>query len=117
MSNEEAVYAAAREFEACGDTVLDAASFGSGHINDTYRVVSQQGSAHSAFILQRINHNIFRNPVALMENIERVTSHMAEKIDGQSDGDRRALKLIPTRNGRRWHRDARRQSLARLQLY
>jgi len=31
------------------------------------------------YILQRINHNIFKNPVALMENVQRVTAHVAAK--------------------------------------
>jgi len=105
MSKEEAVRAAAQEFEACGE-FLGATPYGSGHINDTYRVDSQQGSVSNTFILQRINHNIFKNPVALMENIERVTVHMAGKINGRPDRSRRFLKLISTRDGRHWHHDS-----------
>jgi hypothetical protein len=105
MNKEEAAVAAARNFEACGD-VVSATPHGSGHINDTYRVVSELDGVSGAFILQRINHNIFKNPVALMENIERVTAHMAEKINGRPDRDRRFLKLIPARGGRGWHHDA-----------
>src|ERR1700757_2782926 len=105
MNKEEAARAAAREFEGCGE-VLSASPYGSGHINDTYRVVSQQGSDEGTFILQRINHNIFKDPVALMENIERVTLHMAGKINGRPDRDRRFLRLIPTQDGRRWLRDS-----------
>ncbi len=104
MSKEEAARAAAREFKGCGE-VLSATPYGSGHINDTYKVVSQQGGAPGTFILQRINHNIFKDPVALMENIERVTEHMAGKINGRPDRDRRFLRLMATEEGRRWHRD------------
>src|SRR5215831_8169910 len=107
MNKDEAVRAAAQEFEACGE-FLSATPYGSGHINDTYRVVSRHGSATGAFILQRINHNIFKNPVGLMENIERVTLHMAGKVNGHPDRDRRLLRLIPTRDGRHWHHDAER---------
>lgn len=105
MNKDEAVRAAAQEFAACGQ-FLSATPYGSGHINDTYRVVSQQGSDSGFFILQRINHNIFKDPVALMENIERVTVHMAGKINGRPDRDRRFLKLSSTRDGRRWYHDA-----------
>ena len=50
---------------------------GDGNINDTWRItVENQGSTQS-FILQRINHRIFRDPAAVMQNIERVTSHIA----------------------------------------
>ena len=105
MNKEEAARAAAREFEGCGE-ILSATPYGSGHINDTYRVVSQQGNDEGTFILQRINHNIFKDPVALMENIERVTLHMAGKINGHPDRDRRFLRLIPTHDGRPWLRDS-----------
>jgi len=105
MSKEEAAIAAAGEFQGCGE-VLSATPYGRGHINDTYRVVSRHGNVCGSFILQRINHNIFKNPVALMENIERVTLHMAGKINGQPDGDRRVLKLIPILDGRHWLHDA-----------
>ena len=36
--------------------------YGSGHINDTYCAVFDQGGARVRYILQRINHNIFKNP-------------------------------------------------------
>ena len=50
---------------------------GDGNINDTWRItVENQGNTQS-FILQRINHRIFRDPAAVMQNIERVTSHIA----------------------------------------
>jgi Phosphotransferase enzyme family len=104
MNKEESVRAAAEQFEACG-AFLSATPYGSGHINDTYKVTSEKGSASGTFILQRINHNIFKNPVALMENIQRVTVHMAGKINGRADGDRRVLRLIQTRGGGHWHHD------------
>jgi Ser/Thr protein kinase RdoA (MazF antagonist) len=104
MNNEEAVYAAARVFTG-PDKVARAIPYGSGHINDTYRVFLQDGSADRSFILQRINHHIFKNPVALMENIERVTAHMCGKLNGSADGDRRALRLLPSHHGKLWHED------------
>ena len=69
------------------------------------------------YILQRINHNIFKNPVALMQNIERVTAHLATIVAGEPDPSRRALHLIPARDGRAWHVDAEGESLARLSFH
>ena len=66
--------------------------YGSGHINDTYRVVTDVGRR---FILQRINGNVFRDPAALMENVARVTSHLA----AAGLGERERLSLVPTRSG------------------
>jgi hypothetical protein len=62
----------ARHFHICGD-FLSAEPYGSGHINDTYCVVFDQGGTRVRYIFQRINQSIFKDPVALMENIARVT--------------------------------------------
>jgi Ser/Thr protein kinase RdoA (MazF antagonist) len=57
--------------------VVGTTPVGDGNINDTWRIsVEEQGTPRS-FILQRINHHIFRDPVAVMQNIDRVTSHIA----------------------------------------
>jgi aminoglycoside phosphotransferase (APT) family kinase protein len=40
-----------------------------------------------------------------MENIQRVTTHLAAKIAGERDFHRRTLSLIPARNGLPYHRD------------
>ena len=91
-------------FAVPGDFV-GAARHGSGHINDTYQVTCDLAGQPVHYLLQRINHEIFTNPVALMENIQRVTAHLRAKLAGQSDLDRRTLTLIPTRTGPPYHRD------------
>lgn len=99
------VRAVAGKFEIHGD-VTSAAPYGSGHINDTYCVVFDQGGTPIRYIFQRINHNVFKNPVALMDNVRRVTEHLGKKAGGQMDASRRALKLIPCRDGQAVHRDS-----------
>ena len=51
------------------------APYGSGHINDTFAITLEQAGRPVRYILQRINDRIFKNVPALMENIQRVTSH------------------------------------------
>jgi Ser/Thr protein kinase RdoA (MazF antagonist) len=97
--------AAARAFAISGE-FAGAAPYGSGHINDSYCAIFEHRSASSRYLLQRINHHIFKNPVALMENIERVTAHLATQVADDPDHDRRALRLIPTRAGGVLHVDA-----------
>jgi hypothetical protein len=95
----------ARQFEIDGE-FAGAAPYGAGHINDSYCVVFRQAGVPVRFLLQRINTRIFTNPVALMQNIQRVTSHLAAQAKGEPDCDRRVLTLIPARDGRVWHVDA-----------
>lgn len=104
MSNEQDAGAAARQFQIGGE-FRSAVRYGSGHINDTYCVVFEQAGVEARFIVQRINSNIFNNPAALMENIQRVTSHLAAQAAGEPESERRVLSLIQARDGRAWHVD------------
>lgn len=86
----------------------EAKPYGSGHINDTFAATYNQAGRPVRYIHQRVNHNIFKNVPALMENIERVTSHQRQLLQEAGDGDasRKSLTLVPTRDGAAFHRDA-----------
>jgi serine/threonine protein kinase len=59
-----------------------------------------------SYTLQRINHEIFKNPPAVMENIRRVTEHLQSKSKPGPDGScRNALTVIPTKQGKDFHLD------------
>jgi Phosphotransferase enzyme family len=101
----EALHAVAAQFQFRGQAV-DFVPYGNGHINDTYLVTCNGAGAPARYILQHINRHVFHAPAALMQNIERVTAHLATQFAGAPDGDRRSLKLIPVRDGRNWYEDA-----------
>jgi len=84
---------------------LHAEPYGTGHINDTYCAVFDQGGTRVRYIFQRINQHVFHFPAALMENVRRVTAHLSAKTEGLADCSRRALTLIPTRDGQSHHID------------
>jgi len=104
MTEKQGVGAVLRHFQLPGEC-LSATPYGNGHINDTYRVAYRENGSVQRYILQRINHHIFKNPAALMENIERVTGHLADQVAGQSDAERRVLTLVPSHQGKNWHCD------------
>src|ERR1700743_116119 len=105
MTLKHDVPAVAGQFQIHGD-YIHAEPYGSGHINDTYCVIFDQAGTRVRYIFQRINHNIFKTPVALMENVARVTTHLGQKINGETDASRRVLTLIPARDGKPYFRDA-----------
>ena len=80
--------------------------YGNGHINDTFRVdMIDNGEEHS-YILQRINHEIFRNPKTLMKNITRVTEFLRERIlENNGNPERETLNLIPDKEGNNYFID------------
>lgn len=104
LTSEELASIAAM-FNLYGDFV-DGAPYGSGHINDTYALDYNQGGSRVRYILQRINHNVFKQPAPLQENIENVTRHLSNKLGDAADSSRRRLTLIPTRDGENYSIDA-----------
>lgn len=104
MSQGGALNDVARQFQIDGE-LLGVKPYGSGHINSSYCAVFRQSSAAVRYVVQRINQNVFKDPAALMENVQRVTSHLAAKVANQPDSSRRSLTLIPARDGCAWYVD------------
>lgn len=74
-----------------------------GHINTTMVVRTSTGQSYT---LQRINTQVFVHPDELMENIHLVTAHIARKVTGLPDSEKRHLFLVPTKEGRFFHQEA-----------
>ena len=88
--------------------------WGSGHINDTYRVTVDQSGLAVHYILQGINQNIFPNVPKLMENIQRVTRHIAARNPGDS---RAALTIVNADNAEPFYRNPADNSCWRVYLF
>ena len=82
--------------------VVSCERYGSGHINDTFKLVCGRPS-----ILQRMNDDIFKDPVSLMKNIEGVTTFLRQEVIRHGgDPDRETLNLIKTRDGGTFYVDS-----------
>lgn len=83
---------------------IEVKPLGKGHINDSYKVKA----GDSEYVMQRINHSIFKNVPELQNNIMRVTMHIRQKLmdAGVSDIDRKVLTLVPTKEGKLYTEDA-----------
>ena len=93
-------------FRIVGDYVTGC-PYGSGHINDTFAVTYNQGGVYVRYVFQRINHRIFKNPPALMDNVDRVTSHQRRKLlVAGASATRRALEVVRTVDNQAFHKDA-----------
>ena len=84
---------------------VSAEPYGTGHINDTYRVTFDQSGTKVNYIFQRINHNVFKQPAAVMENMSRVCSHIGSKCRALGDA-RGAIDLINAKTGKAYANDA-----------
>lgn len=112
-----------KRFAIYGDLV-SFKPFGGGHINGTYLSVWNQAGTQVRYTHQRINRRVFQNPAAVIENIRRITEHIAAKLIAEAEPaatiatqptpqpgtaavpvSRQALTLIPAKDGRYFYID------------
>lgn len=80
---------------------------GSGHINDTFLIKQDAGGNETRYILQRINHDIFKDPVSLMGNVKGVTEFLRARIEENGgDAERETLNLVKTKDGNYYYVDS-----------
>jgi len=74
--------------------VYSISEHGNGLINSTYKITTK-GTDNPDFILQKINHNIFKDVDGLQNNIIKVTDHIRKGLirQGIKDVDRRVLTI------------------------
>lgn len=70
-------------------------NFGSGHINSTFKVTTEGGRE---YVLQKINHHVFKDPEQVVGNAVAVTEHLRKKGDV-------ALHFLQDSEGHCCHRD------------
>ncbi|MDD4819346.1 MAG: aminoglycoside phosphotransferase family protein [Flavobacteriales bacterium] len=90
---------------AIASTVEKISPLGAGLINDTF-LVTTQGKCPD-YVLQRINHNIFKDIDLLQTNILNITTHIRQKLIErcEKDIDRKVLTVVPTVNGSLYYHD------------
>lgn len=99
------VRSASKHFRVSGELV-DILPVARGHINDTYVLSCRKNGNVVRYVLQRINHAVFKDPPSMMANIIRVTEHIGGKmrrIDPEMAS--RQLTVVDTGDGTGYYRD------------
>lgn len=66
------------------DTFLGYETIQMGNVNNTYRVMFRLADGkEKSFLVQNVNTYVFKNPVQVMENIDKVTEHIRAKKPNQ----------------------------------
>jgi len=70
----------------------------SGHINDTYLI---ETSNKKNFVLQRINHGVFKDVPGLINNKVAISKHIQEKLSHlpENERERKVLTFVATKDG------------------
>lgn len=84
-------------------SIRSAIPFGNGHINDTFHLINMD-ALHDDYLLQRINHQIFKDVAGIMNNIQEVSSYLNIQFQ-KNHSNYTSLTLIPTADGRFFHQD------------
>ncbi|MDO3627828.1 phosphotransferase enzyme family protein [Mucilaginibacter sp. BT774] len=86
--------------------IASVTAFGSGHINDTYRIKNSDPNGID-YLLQRVNHHVFKDVPILMQNLLYVTEHLKQKLSEipGSDLEKEVITIVETRDGKPYFRD------------
>ena len=107
MSEKEVRKMEAAEAFAVKGQVKSCEPYGSGHINLTFRLVCEEDGQEYVYILQQMNHDVFRDIDGLMKNVKGVTSYLRRQIlENHGDPDRETLNLVPTKDGKDYYQDS-----------
>ena len=69
---------------------------GNGHINSTFLLVCDDNGNDRRYILQSVNNNVFKKPLEVMQNIEKVTEYLRPMVKDP----REVMSLVPTKDGK-----------------
>lgn len=91
-----------RKFDLPG-TVKSVETLRSGNINCTYDVMLDDNGTEHRYIFQKINVFVFKNPVQIMQNIEQITAHIAQKIAASGESANGVMHFAHTADGKNYY--------------
>ena len=95
--------------------IISCSPYGEGHINDTYLVECEN---NEKYIMQRINHNVFKDVKGLMNNIYLVTSFLKAKIiENNGNIEKETLNIVKTKDEQTYYYDNENNQYYRVYLF
>ena len=83
--------------------ITSAEKISNGIINKTYDVRLYDGKNESRYVFQCINLYVFKNPIKIMENIEKITAHIAKKLDAEGKSRDRVMHFAQQADGKNYY--------------
>ena len=97
----ENIWRAVKQFDLPA-AVSGCKPYGNGHINDTFLVLCPgEDNTTTRYIMQAVNTHIFKNPMQVISNIEKVTEFLKSKVDDP----RGILRMVATKDGKKCYFD------------
>jgi hypothetical protein len=73
-----------------------------GNINGTYDVLMEHEGQEKRYIFQKINIFVFKNPKQIMSNIEKITTHIANKLEAEGKSRDLVMHFAHRENGKNY---------------
>jgi len=91
---------------ACRGCIKELKIHGGGFINDSYHLINTI-VGEPDYLLQRVNHHVFKDVPLLMNNMSIVTDHVRAKTikETPAEVERRCLTIIPTTDDQSYFKD------------
>lgn len=65
-----------------------------GNINSTYILTYKESEKTKKYVLQKINNDVFKNPFAVIRNINLITYHLEKRLNEEKNNGFKSLKLL-----------------------
>lgn len=83
--------------------IIEYRTISNGNINATYDVtVSLEGKEHH-YVFQKINIFVFKSPKRIMKNIEKITSHIGDKLEAEGKSRDGVMHFAHTEDGKNYY--------------
>lgn len=80
---------------------------GNGNINGTYDVVMrEEDGKESRYIFQKVNLFVFKSPKQIMSNIQKITTHIANKLESEGQSRDKVMHFYQREDGKNYLVDA-----------
>ena len=76
-----------------------------GNINETYDVIIEADGRERRFVFQKLNIFVFKSPKRIMQNIEQITSHIADKLEAAGKSRDGVMHFAHTETGKNYYMD------------
>ena len=108
-------FAEISEIFGLGSNIKSASVITNGNINTTYDVTVIIDGEDKRFVFQKINIFVFKNPKRIMQNIEKITTHIAKKLEAEGKSRDNVMHFVHTPEGKNYFIDD--QSFWRISEY
>lgn len=76
---------------------------GNGNVNQTYDVYMNDNGVEKRYVFQKVNIFVFKNPKKIMKNIDKITTHISDKLEACGECRDCVMHFAHRENGKNYY--------------